>query len=105
MKTAVGFSLDGISLNCSLELEPQTAMPSSVRHLALEERESVLSEVWSQMHPRVCAQLNASLQQLGGEILREFELACLEKSLEVGKSKADGKVNSTVKPLGKKKAA
>ncbi len=81
MRLEVGFALDGVRLQFSAELTPQAEVLASVSHLAPEERESVFCEAWGRLHPQVAAQLNASLQQLAGEILEKFALSCAEGSL------------------------
>lgn len=81
MKIEVGYSLDGVSLRFSVEVEPQGEALASVSRLTPEECESVFCEAWGQLHPQVTAQLNASLQQLAGEILEKFSLSCFELAL------------------------
>jgi hypothetical protein len=81
MNIEVGYARDGVKLSISVQLTPQAEVLASVSHLAPEERESVFCEAWGRLHPQVAAQLNASLQQLAGEILGKFALSCEEGSL------------------------
>lgn len=85
MNIEVGYSRDGISLRLSAELKPQGEALASVSRLTPAECESVFCEAWGRLHPQVAAQLNASLQQLAGEILQKFALSCLESALHCEK--------------------